>query len=52
MIDLTSYGFATAGDALAQFVQQGGNVRFIDGTDELIIEGELLANITAADVMI
>ena len=52
MIDLTSYGFATAGDALAQFVQQGGNVRFIDGTDELVIEGELLANITAADILV
>ena len=52
MIDLTSYGFATAGDALAQFSQVGGSVRFIDGSDTLIIEGELLANITAADIMI
>ena len=52
MIDLTSYGFATAGDALAQFSQVGGSVRFMDGSDTLIIENENIVNITDLDIMV
>ncbi len=52
MIDLTSYGFVDATTALGFFSQVGANVRFIDGPDILIIENEILANITAADIMI
>ena len=52
MIDLASYGFATVADALLQFSQVGSSVRFIDGGDILIIEGELLTNITAADILV
>ena len=51
-IDLTSYNFADATTALTQFIQQGANVRFVDGSDTLVIEGVQLADITAADLIL
>lgn len=52
LIDLSDYGFADKATALTFFSQVGSNVRFINGGDQLVIEGETLADITDADILI
>lgn len=52
IIDLTAFNFANTTAALAIASQVGANVRFISGGDIMVIENEVLANITADDIVI
>lgn len=48
-IDVQSYFFGDFADVAGQLVQQGTNVRLIDGSDILIISNALLADFSGAD---
>lgn len=51
-INLRAFGFTDAADALNSFVQQGSNVRIIEGSAVMVISNAQLSDFTADDLLL